>query len=240
MDGVSLGLGLLAGALSILSPCVLPLLPLTLAAAGAAHRAGPLALAAGLALSFTLIGLFMASLGFAIGLDADLFRMVGGATMIAVGVALLSPALQARLAVVAGPVANWSAARFGGFSTDGLIGQFGVGLLLGAVWSPCVGPTLGAAFVVAARGETLGAVASTMAAFGLGAGLPLALLGFASRAALARWRDRMLGAGKGMKAALGLGMATFGLLIVSGLDKRLEAALVQASPIWLTDLTTKF
>ena len=57
------GLGLLAGALSTLSPCVLPLVPVLLAAAVSAHRWGALALGAGLALSFTLVGLFLATLG---------------------------------------------------------------------------------------------------------------------------------------------------------------------------------
>ncbi|MBK9081963.1 MAG: cytochrome c biogenesis protein CcdA [Rhizobiales bacterium] len=240
MGASGVGLGFLAGVLSILSPCVLPLLPMTLGAAASAHRAGPWALAAGLAISFAGIGLFVATIGFALGFDADLFRIVGAILMIALGAALMFPALQTRLAVAGGPLADWSERRFGGFSTDGLGGQFGVGLLLGAVWSPCVGPTLGAASVVAARGESLGAVAAVMIAFGLGAGLPLALLGLASRAALTRWRDRMMGAGKGLKAALGAGLAVFGLLVLTGLDKRVEAALVEASPAWITELTTRF
>jgi cytochrome c biogenesis protein CcdA len=240
MSATSVGLGFLAGLVSILSPCVLPLLPMTLGAAAGAHRAGPWALAAGLAISFSGIGLFVATIGFALGFDADLFRALGAALMIALGAALLLPALQTRLAAAGGPLADWSERRFGGFSTDGLGGQFGVGLLLGAVWSPCVGPTLGAASVVAARGESLGAVAAVMIAFGLGAGLPLALLGLASRAALLRWRERMLGAGKGLKAALGAGLVVFGLLVLTGLDKRVEAALVEASPAWITELTTRF
>jgi len=68
------GLGLLAGALSTLSPCVLPLLPVLLAAAAGAHRWGALALGAGLALSFTLVGIFLATLGASLGLDPDTFR----------------------------------------------------------------------------------------------------------------------------------------------------------------------
>ena len=240
MSLASIGLGFLAGLLSILSPCVLPLVPLPLGAAAGEHRAGPWALAGGLALSFTAIGLFVATIGFAIGLDADVFRLAGAILMIGLGAVLMVPALQTRLAVAAGPVANWSEQRFGGFSTSGLGGQFGVGLLLGAVWAPCVGPTLGAASVLAARGENLGAVAAVMLAFGLGAGLPLALLGMLSRAALMRWRDRMMGAGKGLKAALGAGLVAFGLLVLTGLDKRVEAAVVEASPAWLTQLTTRF
>jgi cytochrome c-type biogenesis protein len=230
----------LAGILSILSPCVLPLLPIVLGAAVSEHRLGPLALAAGLGLSFTLIGLFVATVGFAIGLDAGVFRMLGAVLLIALGTVLLLPAAQARLAAAAGPAGNWVEQRFGGFSSSGLGGQFGVGLLLGAVWSPCVGPTLGAASVMAARGENLGMVALTMLAFGIGAGLPLILLGMLSRERLLALRARLMSAGAGAKTALGVLLVLLGLMIATGLDKALEAKLVALSPDWLTALSTRF
>lgn len=233
------GLAVLAGLLSVLSPCVLPLLPLVLGAAASEHRLGPAALAAGLALSFVAIGLFVATIGFAIGLDGDLFRTVAALLMVGIGLVLLLPAAQTRLAVAAGPVGNWAERRFGGFSTAGLAGQFGVGLLLGAVWSPCVGPTLGAASLLAAQGRDLGAVAMTMLLFGLGAALPLVLLGTLSRQVLLRWRDRMMRAGRGLKAALGLILVVTGLAVALGYDKAIETILVNASPDWLTRLTTR-
>jgi hypothetical protein len=55
-----------------------------------------------------------------------------------------------------------------------------------------------------------------------------------------RWRDRMMSAGKGQKAALGLILVVSGAVILSGYDKAIETALVNASPSWLTDLTTRF
>ncbi len=126
-------------------------------------------------------------------------------------------------------------------ASSGLWGQFGLGLLLGAVWSPCVGPTLGSAALLAARGEDLTAVASVMAIFGLGAAAPLLALGWLSRAALLRWRESLLLAGKRLKQALGLIFVGLGLAILSGADKTLEdPALVSASPQWLTELTTRF
>jgi cytochrome c-type biogenesis protein len=157
----TLGLATLAGILSTLSPCVLPLIPIVLGTASSEHRYGPVALAGGLALSFTAIGLFAATIGFAIGLDAGVFRAVAALLLIGIGVVLVLPRLQAGLALAAGPAGNWTEQRLGGFSTAGLPGQFAVGLLLGAVWSPCVGPTLGAASVLAAQGEDLGTVAAT-------------------------------------------------------------------------------
>ncbi|HUU67545.1 MAG TPA: cytochrome c biogenesis protein CcdA [Methyloceanibacter sp.] len=236
----TIGLALLAGLLSILSPCVLPLLPIVLGTAQSEHRLGPVALACGLALSFTVIGLFVATIGYAIGLDTDVFRAISAFLLIAVGMVLLVPRLQEQFAVAASPVGSWVDDRFGGFSGTSLYGQFGLGLLLGAVWAPCVGPTLGAASILAAKGDNLGQVALTMAAFGIGAALPLMVLGFVSREAMMRWRGRLMEAGKGGKMLLGALLVAVGLLVATGVDKRLETFLVNISPEWLTQLTTRY
>jgi cytochrome c-type biogenesis protein len=235
----TLALALAAGVLSVLSPCVLPLLPIVLGTAASEHRLGPVALAGGLALSFVAIGLFVATIGFSIGLDTGLFRQAAALLLLAIGVVLVVPALQARFAVAAGALGGWTEQRFGGFSGAGLGGQFGVGLLLGAVWSPCVGPTLGAASVLAAQGRDLPQVTATMLVFGIGAALPLLLLGMGSRDALLRWRQRLRSSGSGAKIALGILLIVMGAAVLTGLDKALEAVLVEASPTWLTELTTR-
>jgi cytochrome c-type biogenesis protein len=94
--------------------------------------------------------------------------------------------------------------------------------------------------VLAAQGQDLAQVALVMLAFGLGAALPLLLLGLLSRDTLMRWRGRLLDAGKGGKLVLGGLLVVVGVMILSGLDKRVEAALVEASPAWLTEITTRF
>jgi cytochrome c-type biogenesis protein len=236
----TLALAALAGVLSSLSPCVLPILPIVLGAAAGEHRRGPLALAAGLAVSFVIIGMFIATIGFSVGLTGDVFRIAAAVLMVLIGVVLLVPQFSMRLAAAGGPAGNWVEQRFGGFSTAGLSGQFALGLLLGAVWSPCVGPTLGAASVLAAKGENLGQVALTMLVFGVGAGLPLALLGSLSREALMRWRNKMLSAGSRGKMIFGAILLVAGTLVLSGLDKKIESYLVDISPEWLTTLTTRF
>ncbi|MEH2621999.1 cytochrome c-type biogenesis protein [Bradyrhizobium sp. AZCC 1719] len=233
-------LAFLAGILSILSPCVLPILPIVLAAAASSHRQGPLALAGGLCLSFVGIGLFLATAGHSIGLDADRLRYVGATLIMLVGIVLVVPRLQVQIAVAAGPIGNWADSRLVTSRANGVAGQFWIGVLLGAVWSPCVGPTLGAASLLAAQGKDLGQVALTMLAFGIGAALPLLALGWLSRETMARWRGRLLAAGSGMKFVLGLLLLVVGMLVISGADKALEAFLVELSPEWLTNLTTRF
>ncbi|MGD9712226.1 MAG: cytochrome c biogenesis CcdA family protein [Thermomicrobiales bacterium] len=236
----TLALSLVAGIVSILSPCVLPILPIVLGAAASEHRLGALALAGGLALSFVAVGLFVATIGFSAGLDADRFRLVGALLMVAVGSVLIVPQLQERVVMAAGPASNWASGRLASAGGQGASGQFLIGLLLGIVWSPCVGPTLGAASVLAAKRESLFEVAATMLAFGLGAAFPLLLLGLLSREAILKLRGRMMVAGGALKSALGIFLVAIGLLVASGYDKRVEAALVAASPEWLTRLTTQF
>jgi cytochrome c-type biogenesis protein len=236
----SLALAFVAGVLSILSPCVLPILPIVLGAAASEHRWGPAALAAGLAASFVVIGLFVATIGYSIGLDGDRLRYVAAVLMIVIGVILLVPRLQFQLAVAGAPLQNWSDRHFGGSPRSGIAGQVSVGLLLGAVWSPCVGPTLGAASILAAQGRDLGVVGATMLSFGLGAGLPLAALGLLSREAVLRWRTHLAAGSARAKSVFAVLLVGIGFLVVSGLDKRVETLAVDHSPQWLTNLTTRF
>jgi cytochrome c-type biogenesis protein len=230
----------LAGTLTVLSPCVLPVLPMVLGAAAAQGRSGPVFLAIGLTLSFVTIGMFVALFGFAIGLDEGVFRQIAAMLMIAVGIVLAMPVLQTRLATAGGPMSGWVNDRFAGADGTSKGGPFGLGLLMGAIWAPCVGPTLGAASVMAAQGENLFAVTLTMMLFGLGSALPLLILGLLSREVLMRWRGKMLSLGGGMKSLLGVLLILTGFLVLSGFDKQAEAFLVATSPDWLTELTTRF
>ena len=150
------------------------------------------------------------------------------------------PQLQTQLAAANGPLANWTDRHFGSQRRTGISGQFWIGVLLGAAWSPCVGPTLGAASLLAAQGRNLPQVAITMFVFGIGAALPLLLLGLLSREATGRWRTQLRSAGQVTKVGLGIVFVAIGALVLTGLDKSIEAALVAASPQWLTDLTTRF
>lgn len=238
MDPASLAFAFTAGSLSTLSPCVLPLLPAILTGSASQHRLGPLAVAGGLAMSFAAISLFVATIGYSLGLTGEVFRVIGGSLMAGIGAVLLVPAAQTRWAIVSGPIQSWTEARFGSLSTSGLRGQFALGLLLGAVWAPCVGPTLGAASLMAARGENLGVVTAVTLVFAVGAAVPLLLLGMLSRKAWSGWTRRMAKTGSAGKLVLGGILLVVGVLILTGTDKVVQTFLVEVSPQWLTVLTT--
>lgn len=231
-------ISLAAGSLSTLSPCVLPLLPILIGSAVAAHRHGPWALAVGVMLSFALLGVVLARAAAATGLDPAALRNVAAVILVFLGVVLLSPFLQQRFAVAASGVSSAGDRLIGRLTLRGLGGQFVLGLLLGLVWSPCVGPTLGAAITLASQGEHLTQVALVMALFGFGAALPLAAFGIVTRSTMQRLRGRLWSAGRGGRRALGAVMLTLGVLMLAGLDKRVEAWLIDVAPAWWTEIGT--
>jgi cytochrome c-type biogenesis protein len=237
-DALSPLLAFGAGALTILSPCVLPLVPIVLGSAAQRHRFGPLALAGGLVASFTIVGFAVATLGASTGFDGENVRLFGAVLLGIAGIFLLVPAAQSYLTRAATPLADWANRRQAGLERFGLAGQMAIGVLLGLVWSPCVGPTLGAATVLAAQGENLAQVAVVMFAFGLGIAAVLLMIALASRSLFTRWRGRLLTAGGGGKRVLGGLLLVVGVMIFTGLDRILEGLIVSASPEWLTDLTT--
>jgi cytochrome c-type biogenesis protein len=227
-----------AGVLSTLSPCVVPILPIILTTAFNQHRFGALALAFGLAISFAVIGIMLASVGASIGISQGGFRYVAALIMGILGIVLLSKRLQECFANSFSSVGSIGNALLSKILINGLFGQFVIGLLLGLIWSPCVGPTLGAAIALASQGTQIASIALMMGIFGFGAGLPLAILGLLSRSVLIRAKGRLANAGFIGKRILGVFLVIMSALILTGLDKSIEVFLVDISPAWLTDLTT--
>lgn len=221
-------------------PCVLPLIPILLGTAVAAHKLGAYALALGLTISFSLVGTFIASAGASLGLDQDTFSNIAAVILILFGVMLLSVKLQERFATATSGLSSVGDNLLAKINLDGLTGQFVIGLVLGLIWSPCVGPTLGAATTLASQGQNLAQIALLMAVFGIGAGTPLVILGSLSRATIMRFRGKLFAAGKTGKYLLGGIMLLLGVAILTGLDKSFEAWAVRVSPEWLTNLTTRY
>ena len=231
-----------AGIASFLAPCILPLLPAYLgiivgetADAHDAAKAVPATavFVLGFATVFAAFGAAAGLLGSSLHQYQGTVERVGGVVIALMGLVLLG--------VVRGPFARERrlVPTLPGRAL-GTVRPFVVGIAFGAAWSPCVGPTLGAASVLAAQGQDLAQVALVMGAFGLGAALPLLVLGMLSRDALLRWRNRLMEAGKSGKLLLGGLLVLIGVIVATGLDKQLEALLVAASPDWLTELTTRF
>lgn len=233
-------LGTLAGALTTLSPCVLPILPFVVLGALDKHRFGPLALAGGLIVAFTGIGLLVYGAGWAFDISADWIRLVSAAMLAMFGAFLVSATLKERFSAMGAPVSGLLNGALERFSPTGIAGQFAFGALLGAVWSPCSGPTLGAAVTLAASGNSPAKAAAIMLFFGAGASLPLLAVAYGSRQTLRVRRELFAKIERRTRPALGGVLIAAGLLVLLGLDRALEAAFANLMPNWLVTLTTRF
>ena len=146
---LALPLAFAAGLLTILSPCILPLAPIVVAAARADDPRGPFALALGLALTFAVVGGALSAFGIEVGAVAGV-RVASAAIMIAVGLVLLLPSAADRLETGLGGLGAVSQRVSERLPRSGLLGHAAAGAVLALAWAPCAGPTLGAAFALAA------------------------------------------------------------------------------------------
>ena len=230
-------LGYLAGLLTLINPCVLPVLPIVLTTALQAHRAGPLALAAGMSLAFVALGLGVATLGQAIGLDAETLAQGAAVLMIGFGLILLVPRLNSGFALATGGLAARADGQIDQVDRSGLGGQFLGGALLGAVWSPCVGPTLGGAISLASQGQDLVWAGAIMLAFAGGVSTVILALGYGARAALQRRRALMRKIAERAKPIMGIVFVAVGVILLTGALRPVETWLLNVLPYWLQDFS---
>jgi cytochrome c-type biogenesis protein len=234
---MDLVLGYLAGLLTLINPCVLPVLPIVIASALQASRLGPVALAAGMSLSFVGLGLLVAVAGRSLGLTETTIQTGGALLMIGFGLVLLVPRLNEGFALATAGMASRADRGIDQLDRTALGGQFLGGMLLGAVWSPCVGPTLGGAISLAAQGDSLGRAAATMIAFAAGVSTIILALGYGARRALMRNRAAMQRIAELAKPLMGIVFLAVGLALFFGLHHTAQAALLNILPIWLQDLS---
>ncbi len=232
----------LEGTLTAISPCVLPALPLIVGSAAQEHRHAPLSVAAGLVLSFTLVGIFLALSAVMLGIDPSFVGRAAAVGLIPFGFVLVVPVLQDKFQNLLSPLTRLANNKLSTGRFKGLSGQFGLGCLLGAVWSPCVGPSLGAAFSLASRGQDIGQATLMMFLFGVGVGaaLPLVLIAYGARHLFVSYRGNFLRIGQMAKPAMGIVVIFLGISILLGWDKAAEGKLLNILPTAWVDLISRY
>ncbi len=234
LEIAAIPLAFLAGILGVLSPCVWPLIPIVMGSAAGKSRFGPYALALGLSVSFAVAGTLLSFLLVNAHIDPELFRYFAAILLIVAALTLISRQLGEWMSIkLSALTARFSPADD---TRAGWIGQFGLGLLLGLVWLPCVGPTLGAAIALASMGQQMGTAFIIMLSFGLGTALVLLIAGMLSAKALKKLKPEMLQNTVKVKKMLGWLLLVLGILVLTGLDKQLEILALAFVPEWATTL----
>ncbi|WP_367274903.1 cytochrome c biogenesis CcdA family protein [uncultured Maritimibacter sp.] len=230
-EAMELILGYGAGLLTLINPCVLPVLPIVLATALQAHRMGPAMLALGMSVSFVIFGMLISTVGYAIGLTEDTVATAGAILMIAFGVVLLVPQANAVFASATAGLAARADGGIDGFDRSTLWGQFGGGLLLGAVWSPCIGPTLGGAIALASQGENLVWAFLIMVSFAAGVSTLILAIGYGLRATSLRKFANI------SKPVLGAAFLLVGFAILFRINHMIDGWVLTHLPAWFVDLS---
>lgn len=230
-------LAYLAGLLTLINPCVLPVLPIVLASALQADRRGPIALAAGMSVSFVIFGMLVATVGHALGLTQELLSQVGASLMIVFGLILLVPAFSSRFELAFAGISARADGTIAHHGTAGISGQFLGGLLLGAVWSPCIGPTLGGAIALASQGENLGWAFLIMCAFAAGVATLILGLGLGGQTLIRTRANRLQGLAAKSKPILGFIFLAVGIALLFGLHHWAEIWAIRTLPAWFNDLS---
>jgi cytochrome c biogenesis protein CcdA/thiol-disulfide isomerase/thioredoxin len=206
-----LAIGLLAGAITAVSPCVLPVLPILLAGGASGGRRRPYAIVGGLVASFTLFTLFAQWLLGAVGLPQDTLRDVALALLFLLALTLLVPRFGELLEKPFLPLTRRRGGELGG--------GFLLGASLGLVFVPCAGPVLAAVSAVAATQRVDGRTAALTAAYAVGAAGPMLAVALGGRTVAARLRVPAI------RQAAGVLIAAAAVVIALGLDTRFQTAL---------------
>ena len=197
-------------------------------------------MALGLTVSFTVVGVLVTAFGHLIGLDEILINRIAAIIMILFGIVLLLPRAQEKLSNLVAPIASGANAKIDSTESGGLGGQFFIGVLLGAVWSPCVGPTLGGAIGLAASGSGLGQATLIMLSFGLGVSVILLSLSYGTKELLTKRKDRLMRWMPWAKPIMGVVMILVGIGLLLQWNHAIDAWLLSIMPVWLQDLSVKF
>jgi cytochrome c-type biogenesis protein len=183
VDNLNIALVFVAGFTSVLSPCVLPVLPIIVTGNSSDHKFRPLLLIAGLSTTFILMGVLSSLFGSAIGSKMIYVEKVAAALIALFGVLLLLNVNLFKHLSFFSQFGQKSRGRFGGFF---------LGLTLGIIWIPCVGPMLSSVLaIVATEGKVVTGVLLLLV-YSIGFSIPMLLAGYASQF----FRNRFKGIGK--------------------------------------------
>jgi cytochrome c biogenesis protein CcdA/thiol-disulfide isomerase/thioredoxin len=205
-----LGIGFVAGVVTAVSPCVLPVLPILLAGGAAGGRRRPIAIVAGLVVSFSVFTLFAAWILGKLGLPKDLLRNVAIALLFVIAASLIVPQI--------GTLIERPFQRLARAPSRDVGGGFLLGVSLGLVFVPCAGPVLTVITVQAATLDFGWRTILLTVVYALGAAVPMLIVAAGGQRFLRPRAQRV-------RAALGVVVALATLAIVFNVDQRLQTAL---------------
>jgi len=188
---------LLAGVLTIASPCVLPILPIILGTSiKLASKLRPLFIVAGFVLTFAALGMLLASVSQTVAIAHETLPLAGIVMLLLAGLPMLWRApYDWLISHVNEPLQRIGAS--GANAGSGNLGGFVLGMSLGAIWTPCAGPVLASILVLVTQAQNLGWSASLLVLYAIGAGIPMLVIAYGGQfmttrvRAVAKYAERL-------------------------------------------------
>ncbi|MGB0757400.1 MAG: cytochrome c biogenesis protein CcdA [Patescibacteria group bacterium] len=224
----------LGGVVTILSPCILPILPIILSGSVGGGKKKPYGIVTGFVVSFTFFTLFLTSIVNATGVSADILRTLSVVILFAFGLTLLLPQVQAKLEMLFSKLASRVPQQG---TKDGFSGGFVIGLSLGLLWTPCVGPILASVISLALTGSVTGSAVFITLAYALGTAIPMFIIMYGGRALLNRVPWLLENTGK-IQKAFGVIMIITSIGIFYNVDRSFQTYILEKFPQYGTGLTS--
>lgn len=240
-----IGFAFLAGIVTILSPCILPILPIVLSGSLPAGRQvsgsgkrKPQGIVTGFVLSFTFFTLFLSGLVKATGVSADALRSISIIIILIFGISLLLPQFQVIMEKLFSRVSNKFAAPGGSLPAgrQGFLGGVLIGLSLGLIWTPCVGPILASVITLAATSDVSLAAFFITLAYSIGTAIPMFAIMYGGRGLLQKipW---LLPNTEKIQKGFGVLMILTAIGIFFNIDRRFQTYILETFPGYGVGLT---
>lgn len=230
----------LAGLVTILSPCILPILPVVLSGSAGGGKKRPLGIIVGFIGSFSFVTLFLTGIVQVTGVSPSIIRAIAISVLIAFGMVLLVPPLGHLFESLVSAPLNWTVQRkqtdvrpsSRGDFLSGII----VGMSTGLIWTPCVGPILASVIALALTGTVTGIGVLITLSYATGAAIPLLAIAYGGRALLQRVPWLLSNAGK-IQKVFGIIIIATAIAIYFNLDRKLQASIAGFFPQYGAGLT---
>jgi len=233
---VLLAFAFFSGVITILSPCILPVLPIVLSGGVGGGKARPFGVLAGFVVSFTAFTLALSAIVQALGIPVDALRIVAVVLIILFGVVMLVPWLTLRFEMLTSRIGRRSGSAVDPRKRNGFWSGVVVGLSLGLIWTPCVGPIMASVISLALTQHVDGGSVSITLAYTLGTSIPMLGVMLGGRALLNKVPALTKNAA-GIQKVFGALMIVIGVAIGFGWDRQFQTFVLRTLPGYGTGLT---
>jgi cytochrome c biogenesis protein CcdA len=243
LEPLNLGLAMIAGFLSTLQPCVLPLIPIIFGGAILQNKYAPIYIGLGMVVFYTLLGALTGFIEPLFGFEPSQFQTIGAVMMVGSGIMLLSPQLLSKFSILFSSFLNLLNRRAGSLSFESPISCLLLGAILSLMWTPCAGPMLASTLTILTSGlmadgdtntQTVLQGSVLLGVYGIGTAIPLVTLSYITRSAFSSWSKGLIKAQELLTKILGIFFVMIGVLILTGAMKMIEIYLLTILPeSWL-------